>query len=41
VLTIFDELTEMGEARLFGIIVLLDDGDNSIYDSFLVIKASL
>ena len=41
VLTVLDELAQVGQARFFALRVLLDDADDAIHDGPLVIKTAL
>jgi hypothetical protein len=41
VLAVLDELAEVGEAVLFGLGVLLDDGDDGVSDARLIVQAPL
>lgn len=41
VLTVLDELAQVGQACLFALWVLLDDADDAVHDGPLVIKTAL
>lgn len=41
VLTVLDELTQVGQPRLLALWVLLDDADDAVHDGPLVLKATL